>query len=170
MERQGVICCSSSNWVSPLHMVKKADGSWRPCGVLGISTCRRSLTDTPVPTWVISLPGWQVPNLLRAGFVEGVPPDSCPLQDVPKTAIVTPFGVFEFIRMAFGLCSAGQTVQHMMDDLLSRLECFFATWTTSWSPVFYWGFFILRPSALLIESNAAVLTDAELLYSLSDCT
>ena len=145
MDWQGVIYCSSSNWVSPLHMVKKADGFWRPSGVLGISTCRRSLTDTPVPTWVISLPGWRVPNLLRAGFAEGVPPDSCPLQDVPKTAVVTPFGLFEFIRMAFGLCSAGQTVQHIMDDLLSRLECFFATWTTSWSPVFYWGFLYFDP-------------------------
>ena len=31
MEQQGVIHCSSSNWASPLHMVKKADGSWRPC-------------------------------------------------------------------------------------------------------------------------------------------
>ena len=32
LEKQGIVRCSSSNWASPLHMVKKADGTWRPCG------------------------------------------------------------------------------------------------------------------------------------------
>ena len=32
MERQGIIRRSSSDWASPLHMVQKPDGSWRPCG------------------------------------------------------------------------------------------------------------------------------------------
>lgn len=31
-ERQGVVRCSSSSWSSPLHMVRKKDGNWRPCG------------------------------------------------------------------------------------------------------------------------------------------
>ena len=32
MEKDGIVRRSSSAWSSPLHMVKKADGSWRPCG------------------------------------------------------------------------------------------------------------------------------------------
>jgi hypothetical protein len=28
----GVVCCSSSSWSSPLHMVQKKCGGWRPCG------------------------------------------------------------------------------------------------------------------------------------------
>ena len=32
MEAQGIVARSSSSWASPLHMVEKADGSWRPCG------------------------------------------------------------------------------------------------------------------------------------------
>ena len=32
MEQQGIVRCSNSNWASPLHMVKKKDGTWRPCG------------------------------------------------------------------------------------------------------------------------------------------
>ena len=32
LEKQGIMKRSSRNWASPLHMVKKADGTWRPCG------------------------------------------------------------------------------------------------------------------------------------------
>jgi hypothetical protein len=32
LEKQGVVRRSASNWLSPLHMVRKADGSWRLCG------------------------------------------------------------------------------------------------------------------------------------------
>jgi hypothetical protein len=32
MEREGVVRRSTSPWASPLHMVEKTDGSWRPCG------------------------------------------------------------------------------------------------------------------------------------------
>jgi hypothetical protein len=32
LEKQGIVRRSSSCWSSPLHMVQKQDGSWRPCG------------------------------------------------------------------------------------------------------------------------------------------
>jgi hypothetical protein len=32
LERDGIVRRSNSPWASPLHMVRKADGSWRPCG------------------------------------------------------------------------------------------------------------------------------------------
>lgn len=39
-------------------------------------------------------------------------------QNVPKTAVVTPFGLFEFLWMPFGLRGAVQTFLHLMDSLL----------------------------------------------------
>ena len=32
MEQEGVVSRSDSPWASPLHMVMKSDGTWRPCG------------------------------------------------------------------------------------------------------------------------------------------
>ncbi len=42
-------------------------------------------------------------------------------EDRPKMAVITPFGLFEFLRMPFGLRNAGSSFQHMMDRVLAGL-------------------------------------------------
>ena len=45
--------------------------------------------------------------------------------DVPKTAIATPFGHFEFLFMAFGLRNAAQALQRLKDNILMGLDYIF---------------------------------------------
>ncbi|KAL4153461.1 hypothetical protein QTP88_001294 [Uroleucon formosanum] len=46
-------------------------------------------------------------------------------EDIPKTAIVTPFGLYEFLFMSFGLRNAAQSFQRFIDEVLRGLDfCF----------------------------------------------
>ena len=42
--------------------------------------------------------------------------------DIAKTAIVTPFGQFEYLRMPFGLKNAAQTFQRFMDNVFRDMQ------------------------------------------------
>jgi cleavage and polyadenylation specificity factor subunit 1 len=46
--------------------------------------------------------------------------------DVPKMTITTPFGLFEYKRLPFGLRNAGASFQCHMDNAISGVEAAFA--------------------------------------------
>jgi hypothetical protein len=122
LEAAGIVRRSDSAWSSPLHMVLKADGTWRPCGDY------RRLNNVTVHDCYPVPHIWDFTNSLhdckifsKLDLIKGYYQVTMEEKDIPKTAIVTPFGLFEFLYMPFGLKNAAQTFQRLMDKLFATL-------------------------------------------------
>ncbi|CAL1683860.1 unnamed protein product [Lasius platythorax] len=123
MLAQGICRPSSSQWASPLHLVSKSNGEWRPCGDFRKLNSTTVADKYPLPhiqDFTYHLAGCTVfskIDLVKAYFQIPVAEE-----DRHKTAITTPFGLYEFNRMPFGLRNAAQTFQRFIDTVLRGLK------------------------------------------------
>ena len=124
MEKAGIIGHSTSPWSSHLHMVRKKEGGWRPCGnYLNNVTIPDQYPLPNIANFTSRILGATVFSKLdlQKEYYQ-VPMAS---KDIQKTAIVTPLGMFKFLRMPFGLQKAVNPFQPMMDLVLGELPfCF----------------------------------------------
>ena len=117
----GVIQPSQSPWASPIILVKKPNGEWRPCiDYRRINEVTKSTT-YPIPriedlidrvananvitTLDLNKGYWQIPLTPAAREI---------------AAFITPFGLYEPVTLPFGLKGAPMTFQRTINDILSH--------------------------------------------------
>ena len=122
MLEAGVIQPSSSEWASAPVLIRKKCGSVRYCIDFRRLNARTVKDEFPLPLieeCLDSLNGscyFSSLDMASGYWQVRLKPEDC-----PKTAFVTKYGLYEHIRMGFGLCNAPSTFSRMMGVVLKDL-------------------------------------------------
>lgn len=113
----GIVHPASSGWSSPLHMVPKKSGDW---GLQGNTTTPDHYLIPHIQDFTSTIHGATIfskINLVQAYHQIPVEP-----ADVQKTAVTTQFGLFEFLRMPFGLRNSTQIFQRFIRVFEDKMQ------------------------------------------------
>ena len=126
MLAMGKVRPSASPWASPVVIVPKPDGTIRFC-----IDYRKLNSVTKIDAYPIPRTEEMPEKIARAKFISKIDLTKgywqIPLDErtIPKSAFITPRGLFEFVVMPFGMKTAPATFQRMMrDSVLQGLESF----------------------------------------------
>ncbi|GFY14713.1 retrovirus-related Pol polyprotein from transposon 17.6 [Trichonephila clavipes] len=116
---QGIIRPSKSPWSSPLHVVPKSDSTVRPVGDYRQLNSVTEFDSYPMPylnDFAHALHGKRIfskIDIFKA--FHKIPIAEC---DIPKTVVTTPWGLYEYTHLCFGLVNAPQTFMRFMHEVL----------------------------------------------------
>ena len=119
LEKLGVCYRGKSEWASPLLVTTKPCGGWRVCGDYRRLNSMTPDDRYPVRTlqdFTAELNGKSI--FSKVDLLKGYHQIPVAKDDVCKTGVITPFGLFIFPRTPFGLKNAGQDFQRLMDRIL----------------------------------------------------
>jgi hypothetical protein len=123
MLRDGRARRPESTCYSPLHIMPKKDNGWCPCGDY------RALNSRTIPDRYpflhINDYSHQLSRCIifsKIDLLKAYKQFPVHSNDIQETAITTPFRLFEFPFMSFGLRNAAQKFQRLMEDTLRALD------------------------------------------------
>ena len=123
MQNTRVIQPTTSPWASPVVLVRKKDGSHRFCVDYRRLNAVTKLDSYPLPRIDDLLDQLaQTRYFTSLDLASGYWQIRVHQDSVPKTAFITPQGLYEFRVMPFGLTNAPSTFQRLMQELLAGLN------------------------------------------------